>query len=142
MSGFTEDDLAPKLNRSQLRLQALIQNRKKLDLTAQDLNVLLYLYAISTTRVVVPRGVLGIANDMQINDVQAYRATQKLRELDLIRKVDHKNKSYLIVDPLLINWGNNKKKAFKIQLWQQAVPSKRKRKIPDDIKNAIHDETL
>ncbi|MFN5921450.1 MAG: hypothetical protein ACK45I_09130 [Bacteroidota bacterium] len=118
---FSKDDLVPPLNSSQMRLQRIIQNKKKLGLTPGDMNVLHYLYAISTTRMIIPRCVLGVATDMQINDVQAYRAIQKLRVLDLVRYVDYCKLSYLILDPMLINWGTSQKRAFKIKLWEQAV---------------------
>lgn len=46
---------------------------------------------------------------------------RKLRKMDLVRKTKFRDKTCFMVSPLLVNYGNQRKRAFKVKLWEKAA---------------------
>jgi hypothetical protein len=110
---------------SEDRLDNIVENRKKLGLEFFDLWLLDHLITKSRRRVYIPRTIQQLAERLDVCERMLQKSFKKLRDLDYVRRGQYRSHSYFIVDPLLINSGNAKQKAFKIKLWQESIQSKK-----------------
>jgi len=97
----------------------MIINRKKLGLSWFDLSLFGYLFNLSRTRVFIKCTTAQLADDIQEPYQKVIVSIKKFVDLDFIRRVKYKEHSGIMISPLLINNGDRKKKAFKIQLWEK-----------------------
>lgn len=97
----------------------MIINRKKLGLSWFDLSLFGYLLNLSRTRVFIKCTTAQLADDIQEPYQKVIVSIKKFVDLDFMRRVKYKEHSGIMISPLLINNGDRKKKAFKIQLWEK-----------------------
>jgi DNA-binding HxlR family transcriptional regulator len=124
------------------RLDTITQNRKKMGLEFIDLWLLERLINKSRRRIYIPRTIQQLAERLDIHPNMLQKSMKKLRDLDYVRKGEYKNHSFFIVDPLLINSGNAKQKAFKIKLWQEAQKTKQPARKTTQPKQDIQQEAV
>jgi DNA-binding transcriptional regulator YhcF (GntR family) len=120
----------PNNDIAEQRMSALIANRRALGISLSDIVVLDHLILKSRFKPLVSVTTIQLAEKLVLHLSTVQNGIRKLRELNYIRKTEYKGKTYLIVDPLIVNYGSRKARAFKIKLWEEAIQSKRKRQIP------------
>jgi len=99
--------------------KSMIISRKKLKLSWFDLSLFGYLLNLSRTRVFVKCTTAQLAEDIQEPYQKVAASIKKFVDLDFMRRVKYKEHSGIMISPLLINNGDRKKKAFKVQLWEK-----------------------
>jgi hypothetical protein len=107
------------------RLLKILRNRGDLNLSMTSFAILATLIDVSYCKMLIHYNLVEFAEETIIHERTMRRAIQDLRELDLIRMVDYKEKKYIIVDPLLANPGTKQQRTHKIQVWNNAIQYKR-----------------
>lgn len=104
--------------RSELVLRNLLAKQKELGLTAFDLSIFFYLVLLSRRRVFLKVTIGELAEEINASPVKVSKSLKVLIALNLCKGIDYGRHKGFIVNPEIINNGDDKKKAFKFRLWK------------------------
>jgi hypothetical protein len=113
------------LNASLDRIRNISISRKKLGLDSFDQLILAYMIIECRAKLFIQQTAVQFADSYGLDTRMVQRSIKRLKDLDYIRRGQYKGQSFFIVDPLLVNSGDSKKRAFKIKLWQESIQSKK-----------------
>lgn len=98
----------------------LFKTRKELGVTDFDMMILLHLINLSRRRVFVKLTTAQLAEEINANYSRVAHSIKTFKSLNLCKRVEYKDNKGFIVNPEIINNGDDKKKAFKIMLWNKS----------------------
>jgi predicted transcriptional regulator len=105
--------------RSELTLKNLMEKRKELGLTEFDVMIFFYLVLLSRRRMLVILTTAQLAEEMNGSYSRVAHSIKTFKKLNLCKRIEYKALKGFIVNPAIINNGDDKKKSFKYKLWNQ-----------------------